>query len=589
MKQYIIKTIFASILASIAFPSFAQESEEKDLSKTIVVEKEFVPVEVKVTKPATSPAEFTQKVAPVNLTYSDWALPTAFDPVMVQQSPIIYKDESLEYNRKRGYFDFAGGNYANIFGRLGYRILDSEKTKLGVWLKHDSSNGNIYKDIDKDVTDDNKKHDKQNYLSEKIGIDFANTFSKGTLNASLVYNFNKFNYVDIVKSFYDKDDQKANNFGLNLGWNNDSKELQYNIGATINYFGFDKDYWVATTDKGAKEFELGLNGGIRQVFGENSYAGVDIAFQYLNQKNLCYQSLLATEEILSGEIVANPHSKSFGMFSITPNYSKATDKMNLRIGARLDISFNNGTTFRIAPDVKFDYKLCDIAAVSLSAVGGNKINTFHNAFDENRYINPSYGLPTTYTLVDATAAIKLGLFKGFYAYPFVGGAVTKHSAVNYIPTSLYQYHILKDMDMNGFKAGLELGYKYGTFVETAVKYTFTPQGLDYGYIYSNDCAEHNVDASIKVTPIKRLNIGLSYQLRAQRTQRYEHRLPDGTSFDRSRNLENISNLNASASYGIFDWLTVFCQANNLLGREYTTYYGFPAQKFNILAGVGLNF
>ena len=582
MKQYIIKTIFASILASIAFPSFAQESEEKDLSKTIVVEKEFVPVEVKVTKPATSPAEVTQLVEPVSLTYSDWALPTSFDPTMVQQSPVIYKDASLEYNRKRGYFDFAGGNYANIFGRLGYRILDSDKTKLGVWLKHDSSNGDIY---------ENDEYDKQNYISEKIGIDFANTFSKGTLNASLAYNFNKFNYVDVAHKYFDNDDQKANNFGLNLIWNNNSKELQYNIGANINYFGFDKDYWTFGNDKGIKEFEFGLDGSIRQIFGENSYAGVDIAFQYLNQKNLCDLGLLLTKDVVGGSVEGNVDSKSFGMFSITPNYTKSTDKMNLRIGARVDISFNNGTTFRIAPDVKFDYKLNDGFALALSAVGGNKINTFHNAFAENRYINPSYGLPTTYTLVDATAAIKLGLFKGFYAYPFVGAAVTKHSAVNYLALDSFgnELHILKDMDMNGFKAGLEMGYKYGTLVEAVVKYAFTPQGVDYGYILSNDCAEHNVDAAINVTPIKKLNIGLSYQLRALRTQRYGHRLPDGTDFDKCSHLENISNLNASVSYGIFDWLTVFCQANNLLGREYTTYYGFPAQKFNILAGVGLNF
>ena len=54
-------------------------------------------------------------------------------------------------------------------------------------------------------------------------------------------------------------------------------------------------------------------------------------------------------------------------------------------------------------------------------------------------------------------------------------------------------------------------------------------------------------------------------------------------------MSNISNLNASASYRINDMLSVFCQANNLLGRNYQVYNSITAQEFNILGGISVKF
>lgn len=58
---------------------------------------------------------------------------------------------------------------------------------------------------------------------------------------------------------------------------------------------------------------------------------------------------------------------------------------------------------------------------------------------------------------------------------------------------------------------------------------------------------------------------------------------------RAIKMSNISNLNASASYRINDMLSVFCQANNLLGRNYQVYNSITAQEFNILGGISVKF
>lgn len=120
--------------------------------------------------------------------------------------------------------------------------------------------------------------------------------------------------------------------------------------------------------------------------------------------------------------------------TLTPYYLKSNDRINLRIGARLDIA-SSGTVFHIAPDVRFDYTINNRASLAVSATGGNRMNPLHVIAERNRYVNPSMALiGNTYTLVDAEARLNIGLFKGLSLSPFVGFAVVRDAYVPEIGT-----------------------------------------------------------------------------------------------------------------------------------------------------------
>ena len=58
----------------------------------------------------------------------------------------------MNYNNRRGCFNFGIGSYMNINGDLGYHILSTATDKFNVHLSHRSTNGNVkYLDSDEKV------------------------------------------------------------------------------------------------------------------------------------------------------------------------------------------------------------------------------------------------------------------------------------------------------------------------------------------------------------------------------------------------------------------------------------------------------
>ena len=64
--------------------------------------------------------------------------------------------------------------------------------------------------------------------------------------------------------------------------------------------------------------------------------------------------------------------------------------------------------------------------------------------------------------------------------------------------------------------------------------------------------------------------------------------PDADFFS-SGKMKNIFNVNLGATYRFNDSVHLLVQANNIFAQHYNLYYGMPAQRFNIMAGVGVCF
>ena len=623
------KSIILTVAVIAAVTAYPQDGNNGGLQKSIVIEKDFVPVETEAKKLDVLPQEAPFTAVKTELSFSDWAVPATVEPMLLRQAPMKYSDPSLAPYRKRGYAGFAAGSYLNMVGSAGYRIIDNDRMQFGAWFQHNSTNGGI-----NGIKENEHYFYKQFVSDDKLSLDFSNQFEKGILKANASYHYEKFNYYGTLgKLMYNplfdlsprNKKQAVNEFNANLKWqNNIESNLRYYAAFDFNYFGYRYGSGLTKLEQipnaaylpnGLKEYHTTVEGGIDLAFDEQSYVGIDANFQYLHHNNTQGITELSDSryiDFLFYTAIPLP-SKSFGMLSLTPYYSKKTDRMNLRIGARLDISFNNGTVFRIAPDVRFDLAMSDKVGLFVSATGGNHINTFHETSTVNRYMNPSFELPTTYTIVDARAGLNFGLWRGLSMTPYVGFAVTKDYMLPFIDalfaigkigndyihinsgTDIYLGQtVYRGIDTNGIIAGIKFGYKFKDILELSADYAFTPQGDDSGYILSDDRPEHSVRASAKIRPIKPLSIVLDYELRALRSISGTHLYYDPTEvaykyYDTAYPYSNVSNLNLGVSYQINDMISVFCQGNNLLNRRYENYYGIYAQEFNILGGIGVNF
>ena len=51
----------------------------------------------------------------------------------------------------------------------------------------------------------------------------------------------------------------------------------------------------------------------------------------------------------------------------------------------------------------------------------------------------------------------------------------------------------------------------------------------------------------------------------------------------------VSNLYLGGSYNIFEGISIYVRANNLLNKDYQYYWGFPAEGINFVGGVSFQF
>lgn len=603
MTKMKTKAFYSILLASATLAPTAAADE---LNQTISVTKETEVVEHKADKMESLPEAAPVTASPVSLKFSDWAVPTAVNPWLVVQNPQRQAD-GFSFSDKRGYAEFGMGNHLNMVGSFGYRVLDKKKTTLNLWLQHNSANGSISNPaVFEYFSVGNGERRKQFFLENRIGADLTSRFTAGELSAAAVYHLSKFNYYGMMIPATTEDverKQRNNEAGVSLQWTsraNDERSFGYHAGAGYNYFGYG-DAVEPELGHTLSEHHFKMNAGAEFVWDEDSHIGLNAEFNYLDYANRIVQyGGYSSAELSYGAIFAD---RKQSVTTVTPYYLKNNDRINLRIGARLDIA-SSGTAFRIAPDVKFDYTINNRASLAVSAVGGNRMNPLHVIAERNRYVNPSMALiDNTFTLVDAEARLNIGLFKGFSLSPFVGFAVVKNAYVPEIATTETLSGMIfatPDMlrgtvryaaqDLNGVKAGLDVTCKFRSIAELKAGYMFTPQGNESGYIANDDRAEHSISASLLVRPIKKLDIRMGYQFRSGRAVSVCNTVDGQNLLSWSqKSLGAVSDLSLGATYRINDMLHVYAQGINLLNRRWQDYFAMRNQSTGFIIGLGAKF
>ncbi len=609
-------TIFASLLTSLFLSATAVAQE--DLTKEITVETDYTPHERKAKKLNLLPAVSKPPKATGNISYSEWSVPTDVPATAPLMMPYGYMT-SHDFSHYRGYLDLAAGSYANIAANAGYAIVAKPETMLNIWLQHNStwSGRNRSENLPEDLTEPLK----QKFNNNIIALDFSHRFRSGTLSAEAMCHFDHFNYyggygldsyhsenspgldgdIILVPDFHtngwNSSDsmQTVNEFAIALGWRNNRSDdsFKYSANLLFSHFGFSKSVKMSCYNKGLSD-----NSFVLSVSGETNHHsdlnfGADARFEYLgrNFPDLGYISGGPTPpEYLK-------HTDKMGLITISPFARYAKDNFSARVGANVQFSMSDGPSVRISPNVRLSYAASSAFAIELKATGGKSITTLSHLYSQNRYLSPISPISNPYIPVDAELSLRIGPFTGFYAKVLAGYGIFKDMPLPIISQYLYNHFhtIYEPFEIKGWKAGIELGYRYHSLVDARLALTYSPQELNKGYFLGFDRAKCVADLNITVTPMEKLKVNIGYQLRAKRSSA-QHittiESPNSTKQIDSFELYDIgtvSNLSLGASYQVTKMLGVFASGSNLLGKKWDNYYSLGAQGFTLMAGASLVF
>lgn len=597
------KFYFTILLAAFTLTTvYAQDN--KNLNKEITLEKDIEPLQKKAVKknqlPKVKKLESTQPKT--NLGYSDLMAPIEVPTDIPTLLPYGYRT-AHNFSDKRGYLDVGGGTQANFRLDFGYRILNQEREKLGVWLNHNSTWDG--RNSSKMISNPQNRA-KQKFNDNTLGVDYSKVIGNGTLSMGVKGHMDNYNYyggwkVDdrvylqpemSIQPYcnWEKEKQTFYDFTVNAGWNSSIKfrgnPLNYSANILYGHAAYDKSF-SDIYKKGVHDnwgiLTLAGNYGINDLMS----TGLTIKGEYLNRgtKARSYQVDDLKDEV--------------GLITVSPTFTVNGDMYKLQLGLNGHFSMSDGPVFRISPNVRFNLALVDGFTVFANALGGKYLGyRVPTHFANHRYDSPLLMYGSIYTPLDAEAGIKIGPFQGLSAKVSLGYAIVKDQPgicyrTDYADHALMAgmmstYHVL---DGRGYYVNAELNYKFRSLLEAKAAVKYAPHDNELfetdehynGYKLGVDRASTVANIDLKVTPWKPLSVNLGLEYRGGRMALFK--------FDEYHfvDMADVIDLHAGASYRVTNRFTLWTQAHNLLNRRYDILYGQGAQRIGIMVGLSLTF
>ena len=610
-----MKKIYVSILLAAFALCGAYAQDNTKLNKEITLEKDIAPLEKKAVKKNELPKvkQPTAKGQKSALGYSDLTTPIEVPTTIPTLLPYGYRT-AHNFSDQRGYLDIGAGTQANFRVDFGYRIIDEEREKLGLWFNHNSTwNG---KNSSK-VVDVDENRNKQKYNDNVLAVDYSRAIGTGTLTLGAKAHIDNYNFyggwnsVDFIggpslNSAYDWDKEKQTfvDFNINAGWKSRfnllDKPLLYNVGLQYGHAAYDKPF-NKDYKHGAHDNWGILNLGGNYNINELTTAGLAIKGEYLRR---------------GAKAIANSELDLFdevGMITLSPTYTIHGDMYKLQLGVNAHLSFSDGAVFRLSPNVRFNLALVDGFTFYANALGGKLLGyRVPTHYANHRYDYPFLMYGSIYTPLDAEAGFKIGPFQGLSGKLSVGYAIVKKqpgicyydlNPTDYpsLPLATGMMSTYTVIDGRGYWVGAELNYKYRSLIEANASIKFAPHDDEFyatdkhynNYKFDVDRASTVGNFDIKVHPWRPLTFDVGLEYRGGRMALFNYYLssPDYTNkiMYEFVDMDDVINLHAGANYRLNNNVALWLQAHNLLNRRYDILYGQGAQRIGCMVGASFTF
>lgn len=614
-----IKSRYLSLLllAAPAFQSWAQYDQD------INVEGKYVPEFIPQDRIGVFPRPVRFSLEKSTLDYSLTGVHADFTPQAIPVPVTGWKD-TRRWSDSRGYLELGLGSWLESTLSAGYRIIDNRKTVLGLRLQHNSTS--LWKpDLAPSVADTRMWR-----YDEAIGIYASHLFDgKGRLDAAVDYHIGNFNYYGYNPFGYDitsseksasAPTQTLNDISARVSWNSAAAldDISWNAAAGIRCFGYRRLYLPGTAGTpealtGARETHVDIDGGIVFPTSAKSSIGIDLATDILSYGDYEARGTYPAD----GWVPDTPDT--YAMLSLTPFYRFTRSRLDIRIGAKVDLTFNAGpetdryNVFHIAPSVKLDYN-AGPATIFLHLTGGNELHTLAGDYELDYYQMPGlFETAPVYSPLDARLGFSFGPFSGFHAgfdvayrtsrgqyfggmyMPFLNDDATLGDMPEVSDGRPVSYEPAPDgkSNLSGFSVGLQAGYDAGRYFSISAEGRYQPQNGTTGYFNGFDRPRWTADATLETNPWSSLKFRLGVNYRGVRGYSvhawYADSTPLNSDLIMTKRIPDLIMLNLGASYSITENFDIWLQADNLMNRENIYAPGLPEPGIRLSAGIGVRF
>lgn len=571
-----MKNRFITISTTAIFLFCCAVISAQEIEREVTIEKEYTPqVDAAVKKTGIPEAENPLVEKPVS-NFSSWAVPLSGTP---SSQPLLMSELKTQedFKSQRGYANFGMGNNLNINGNAGIRVINNEKNQLGIWYNHTSTGGNLkYRD---NVPVYGGESVYQHLNSNVANVTYKHAFEKLEWSTSIAYKHNTFNYYGSrltpdLMSINDGEYQRVNQYAVGTTLSSTKNDAVTIIGS-FGFVGYYNKLGYLIGTKGGRENHIKSNLEIAARIGQkNNRLGFEV-----NMDNLIYNDALAND---------------YTLFSLTPFYKFANDKIRFKAGVKIDISVNDGTVFRFAPDVEFNADLGKYFQFYTVVDGGKELNTWNKMSARNIYINPTTRMANTYTPANATIGI---LFKYFPEISFrvYGGIKSSNNALFDMRNleeiedgMIASYEVIDYMPIDAYRwlGGANINFKMKKIIEGEVKWVHNSWRARNGKdLILSALPKDEWNIRVGVTPINNLSLNANFYMGLGRGYRYQ----DINGFNRYEKMGDIYDLNIGGTYTLNNMISFNLQWNNILSQHYDIYYGMPAQRMHFLIGAAVKF
>ena len=484
----------------------------------------------------------------------------------------------IPFSTKKGYLFLNAGNYANINGAFGYRLVENDKNNLSFSFMHNSTNGDInYVQEPQEGVAGNSNNA---YLMDNLGqLNYMHLAESLKLNMHLSYLNSQFNYYGNPFEFERYFDNEKYNYGLlsaKVGMESAESDL-------LNYRGFIDFKNFNTKQSQTPQFDWMKGNQI------HAFVGFDKPFR--NSSKIGVDGSIVTT-------FYNGSADNYFLFNAAPYVLFGSANTHAKLGVDLLFQNSENAKMRIVPNVDLMWGVTERSSLYAKIHGGFKHNTLPEIMTESRYILTSNPIKASFTHIDLEAGTKIGEVNGF-RFDVFGG---------YKKTDDKHFLILNGRDIIS-------GDAIGPFMET-IKPIYGTLSHSYigGMIHSNiwspldvslrlkknfydvsevmnndteiaDAKAYNtpgvdVDIMASLELIQDLKLTLNYYFAGDRWTNYENR---------NIKMANINDLNIGGVYDINESFSLNIKANNILSQKYDIWYGYPAQGVNVAGGFTLKF
>jgi hypothetical protein len=586
-----------------ALPVQAQKTAAKDtlLNREMTLEKEYNPTIEPAAKINQLP-ELREPQAPKSrVEFSNYS--TVYEAQQGLTS-LIPKSMLTDLNTSKyaGYASLRLSSILDVDGDIAYQILNTNRDYLDVYFSHRSSNS---KHPSLQIPTESQKF----FMNDNWGgFNFSHDFDKAKLSADLKYTYSAFNYSGLtvanlgqimsssawpyppVYEILDYTNQANNMLEAHAGIFSDTpNELNYKV--NLQYTYFKQKYLVQTSIPGVRENRVIIDWDLHNNY--NSTSGFGLSGFYKTYK-------YGSEEFRT---YGNDDIMTYSVLSLNPYYYVESDNLNLTLGLKADFELGGKKKNVVSPHIRFNYNPSETFTFYALALGGRNDNSNYDLFYENRYVYPLQRVLDSRTYLDGTAGLRYLPVSNISLDVFAGYKITKdehffdvlYGSPNKDESTGGTFMGVNYGTANVTKLGAQLNYTLQDLFGINVKGTF--YHWDVTGIYTDiDGNETKQDMEAWHKPRFELgtnvyfhtpNIPLRIDLDFKGL--FGRKAYEPFSGEPYFNMKDVYDLSIKTSYAITPFFSAYLSTNNLLFQKYDIWYGYPAQKFNIMGGISVMF